>query len=835
MKKLLLLLILISISWADLSPDILWTVDSFTEYYKIGSGPYGYRHQVESFNDSTLISFHTGEYKYADLILWNLHPGSEPTYKRYPSSIKSLHQLSMVNGNAALSKSTDGSGGYVDTVSIVDSNLTINKFPYYSDTASLGYANYSYNSKFVDNGLGIYTIMYEQVKTGSVRSTCIYMYDYDFNFKWKKKLYDGYWEQYTFDVGADSCLYMFGLIYDSLSESNILKLRKYGTDGELIKATIIDTLKNVSQFDYQECSPLVDTNGIYYGLSAGNKEAIIKISFSGEVLFLAQFYGDRISSLVKTADGGILCGTYYGELIRFDSTGREIWKKSLGGKLYNMKSTNDSTVLIFHDIDKNIVLSELGKEKLLKLKKPVVTDTFSINPFTDSTLDIAWEYSPYMSDSVEISYRLSKDAEWEFIEKTENDGEYEWTLFPFVSKWCDIKVADAANPDLYDTTDTGFSVITPTVRVYAPDSVVTWPDNSIQDVRWHSGVGAVNVLYSLNEGRDWTPFLTNTTSSSYTWTIPQGMDMTKLIVCVQSVKYPFMIDYNRAPANYKSISITKPVNGDIIENRDSLEITWDQTCKAMGYLVDLYLSKDNGISWELIGDKVVNKGAYKWYSPLKVESTECLVKVVDHFDTTYQGVSSQFSIQYNKQDVTVLNPKKGEYFKPGTTMQIKWQMDDPTPRYGVCLYLSIDDGQSWEFIFRASQHPVTNTGQANWTIPAGIESDKCMLKIADEHDTTFNGHSDIFVISETDNLFNSSALKVSNTIARIGMHTTVDLGIPMNRGDVTIFDSRGRILHKSSFRNSRIVIEKEQLFSNGFYVMRVRDSNREVSKRFIIR
>ena len=114
---------------------------------------------------------------------------------------------------------------------------------------------------------------------------------------------------------------------------------------------------------------------------------------------------------------------------------------------------------------------------------------------------------------------------------------------------------------------------------------------------------------------------------------------------------------------------------------------------------------------------------FEWYGsgqasdldPNNIQRTQVLTSAVSWFDATVPPA------------VTVGYANGGEVFVPGTNYKLTWTATDvEIPADGVDIYYTADSGSpTWVLI--AANEP--NDGVYNWTAPAGVDSDRCRLKV----------------------------------------------------------------------------------------------------------
>jgi len=157
--------------------------------------------------------------------------------------------------------------------------------------------------------------------------------------------------------------------------------------------------------------------------------------------------------------------------------------------------------------------------------------------------------------------------------------------------------------------------------------------------------------------------------------------------------------------------------------------------------IELYFSKDNGLSWELIevidtsrhgfGEgttRYIYNEHFDWQVPDK-ESTECLIRA-DAFDIRgSRGIDiSDFTFTIEREPdttpptVRVIWPNGGEVLETRTAYTIRWEANDPLnawetsdspDRIKINILYANDEEMGWGYVKRN----LPNTGSFRWFIP----------------------------------------------------------------------------------------------------------------------
>lgn len=621
MKKLLLLIVVISISWADLSPDILWEKGDFITYE--GANLSTDRSQLAFVNDSIAVSLHHfGKVDSTFLYWWDFSSDTKGTVTTLSPTRKYTHLLPMRGGMGLFTP-------FLKDTMVLDSFVLINTsknrtaysfastrksysiLPVYNNRA-LYYSHHHARSGYPYDTLSYY---HKRADHGSV-----YSYNKTVNYKSSTRMY----------VGSDSTLYLTSHGYVRKMDTVFKKLWYKDFTYTINRATVSkDRLLMV--FNVRS--------------SYKSYTKFLFLSPQGDTLWAKQTDSVKVLELDTLAGGGFVYATDKGDLVRLDEeTGDTKWSMKLPDNrayVYSIEAMPDSTTAVLYSFMGNKKVCKLGREKPFSITYPPNIDTVKINPYENNICNIKWDYSPFTSDSVLIEYRFKKEDPWNLIAKTVNSGEYDWKMFNFSYSRCYLQIRDALDPA--HVTQSEFGIDLPEISILNSEEIDTWLNNTIQTISWSGGSGASNIYYSTDEGESWNLIKADCYSSSCNWAIPLDIDMSKVIVCVQSVNAPFIRDFNRTPDNVKDIAILHPEPSAIVKNDKPLEISWNTIGQTNSAFVSILLSVDNGNTWEVVQKFTENKGSFT-SEPLLKSSKECLLKIVDSFDSTYVGISKQFTL-----------------------------------------------------------------------------------------------------------------------------------------------------------------------------------------------
>jgi Metallo-peptidase family M12B Reprolysin-like/Viral BACON domain/Kre9/KNH-like N-terminal Ig-like domain/Bacterial Ig domain len=349
--------------------------------------------------------------------------------------------------------------------------------------------------------------------------------------------------------------------------------------------------------------------------------------------------------------------------------------------------------------------------------------------------------------NVMIEYSTDNGTSYTTItSSTSNDGSHSWTVPNTISSQGLIKITDAADAGITDTSDAVFSIVAPTITVTSPNGGETLEAATTSTINWTNtgSISNVDIEYSTNGGGSWTNIVSSTTNDgAYSWTVPNAVSSNCLIRITDAADAAILDSSNAAfsivAAGTKTITVTSPNGGESLVVGTSSAINWTNT--GIINNVNIEYSINGGGSWTTIVSSTTNNGAYNWTVPNAV-SSNCLIRVTDAADAAVFDTSNTvFSIVSGPTPtITVTYPKAGEIIDAGSTYTIKWNSTGAVGN--VKIQLSTNNGSTYSTVTSST----TNDGNHSWSVPSIISS-KCLIKISEASDNNPSDTSATFSIS----------------------------------------------------------------------------------------
>ncbi|MBI4648554.1 MAG: hypothetical protein HY738_18715, partial [Bacteroidia bacterium] len=363
--------------------------------------------------------------------------------------------------------------------------------------------------------------------------------------------------------------------------------------------------------------------------------------------------------------------------------------------------------------------------------------------YVGNSTNITWTSGYLTSTFVTIEYTYNNGSTWDVIANvTENDGTYAWTVPNNISSQCKVRISEYNNPAVYDVSDVNFTIAAPYITVTAPNGGENLEGCSSKSVTWTSAgtSGYYTVKYSINNGASWSTLVSNTSSTTYSWSVP-SLSSTSCYVKVHDYYTSSISDSSNSAFTIvpnDDVIITSPDGGESWQVATVHTITWVSDPGSTYF--NVYYSTNGGTSWNTLTTNT-SAHSYSWTIP-NSPGNNYKVKVVDY------NSSCKFDVSNGTFTVTpappkVNTPNGGETLYYGSSYTITWTNQYYNSSY-VTIELSPDSGLTWLPVASVTN----NNGSYTWSIP-GTYSNKCLIKVSEYNNPSAYDISDaVFTISQ---------------------------------------------------------------------------------------
>jgi hypothetical protein len=329
---------------------------------------------------------------------------------------------------------------------------------------------------------------------------------------------------------------------------------------------------------------------------------------------------------------------------------------------------------------------------------------------------------------------------------SDNVGIYAWTLPDNPSTTSKVRVTDASDATVYDTSNANFS-IKGQVIMQVPNGGEVWTVAGVQNVQWtkFGAISNVQLQYSTDSGSTWPApnIIVASTAADpapvdnagfYSWTIPDAIG-TQVRVRVQDAADSSTYDDSNADFKIRgSVTITAPNGSEVLIVGANQNITWTKTGSfsnvKLEYSTNAFANETQTTS---ITAATPNNGTFAWSVPDAIGST-VKVRASDAADSTVNDVSNgNFTI---KGSLTLTSPDGTETWKVGESKNITWNRVGSIAN--VKLEYSVNGGSNFTSTIIAST--TASTGTYAWTVPDAIGT-QLRVRVSDVTDSTVNDAS----------------------------------------------------------------------------------------------
>jgi hypothetical protein len=375
-------------------------------------------------------------------------------------------------------------------------------------------------------------------------------------------------------------------------------------------------------------------------LFAVKKVGLIRTNDMGELIWRKEFFLNKISGEpfhnILLSDGSLLI-TGQKKIVKFNADFDSLWAVETDFTIRSISASNDGSFiaagLLIVKFDKEgipewtfnpggeVICGNITSDKGFIFASTKVNITFLTK--LDSVGSKLWErqmdsYYNSISQTNDDGYILAgiKNSTYT-LTKTESTGSYRQLII---------------------TKPKGGEVYYPYDRV-----TITWD---------FVEVNSIDIYFSPDSGLTWTEIVKNFSAHwrQYIWKVPNILSDNYFIRIIDSDN-PFIVDENFIPFkivyNY-ALELVFPNGGEILATYSENVILWN--CRSVEF-VDIYLSTDNGLSWNVIisGYEAILQ-IFNWL--FLVNSDSCLIKIVDSNDDSSFDISdSTFKVRiYQEYD-----------------------------------------------------------------------------------------------------------------------------------------------------------------------------------------
>ena len=362
--------------------------------------------------------------------------------------------------------------------------------------------------------------------------------------------------------------------------------------------------------------------------------------------------------------------------------------------------------------------------------------------FVGSTRNIIWD-SENISSPVDIELSRDGGTTWNSLATgAANTGVYAWRVS---GEETDSALVKVTADSLTDQSDGFFSIQIPSsVTVTSPNGGENWPIGSPQNITWDAVnlSGQVKIELSRDGGLSWETLAENAPDSvAFTWAVtmpPSQNCFVKVSDSAGSVADSSNAPFSIVQFTEPMITILEPNGNDSWAIDSQQQIRWFS--EDVDDSVEIELTRDDGVNWELLGKAVADSGNFKW-QVTGPPSESCWIRVHTKDGAVSDISNAGFTIyEETKPEITVVSPNGGETWSVDVTYTIKWNSTYITGP--VKIELSRDGGAQYTTLADRAE----NTGAYSWKVTLPV-SDACLIKVSSVDESAFDVSDNPFSIT----------------------------------------------------------------------------------------
>ena len=354
------------------------------------------------------------------------------------------------------------------------------------------------------------------------------------------------------------------------------------------------------------------------------------------------------------------------------------------------------------------------------------------------------------------------------------------------------------------------------IKITAPKSKQKLKIGSNFEIKWKTKKNLdkkqkVKIFISYDNGNNWSLIAITQNDGLYNWDVP-GVNSNKCLLKIESIDASFRVISNKEfKIDGPAIKIISPLANDVYSGGDKAKILWESQ-NIGNELINILYSINNGKSWILIAEKMVDTGLFVWDIPhYNKIYYNCLIKIATN-SGKINKTSQSFTVINESNKIRIQYPNGGELIEAGSAITINWETDGLNSNLFKILFSS-NSGATWERV----KSRLLNKNQYLWRVPE-LETKNCLIKIiAVENESIYDISEYNFTITK------KPSIKISSPLQKQTYYSNEDMQIKWN--SVNVLGKKVNIYYSDSTVTKWITI-KRSIPNNGTYNWKIPDFNK---------
>ena len=235
------------------------------------------------------------------------------------------------------------------------------------------------------------------------------------------------------------------------------------------------------------------------------------------------------------------------------------------------------------------------------------------------------------------------------------------------------------------------------------------------------------IEFSDNNGATWNRVESRILNvNEYLWKVPNiESEKCKIkIIAVENEKIYDISEQVFTISKLSKLKVSNPHKNQKYYAEENMEINWS-VINVRGKKVNIYNSRDKGLTWNIIKRTVPNSGKYIWEIP-PYDTTSYFSKIKVELSTNIRinDISSGNFTLYGKPEIQMNSPNTENLIvEDKSSYKIVWDSKNIRENR-INLYYSQDNGKKWKPIAK----DISNKGYFNWIIP-NLKTIDCIFKV----------------------------------------------------------------------------------------------------------
>ncbi len=346
---------------------------------------------------------------------------------------------------------------------------------------------------------------------------------------------------------------------------------------------------------------------------------------------------------------------------------------------------------------------------------------------------IVWKSKKIGNELINVYYSIDDGHNWKvLVDRMVDSGLYIWDVPHLDDIFYDCFIKITTNSGKATQISKKFTIVNETnkIQITTPNGGELIESGSRYNIKWNSNglkSDLFKILFSSNNGRTWDRLESRVLNTNeYFWKTPtiESEDCKIKIVAVENENIYDISEQVFTISKLSKLKISNPINKQKYYTNENMIINWN-VINVRGKKVNIYYSRDKGLSWKTIDRALPNNGQFNWVLPVfDTTSFFSKIKIELSNNVRIHDISEGHFILYGNPEIKINVPEQeGLVIEDKSSYKIIWDSKNIRENR-VNLYYSDNGGSKWKPI----AIDVSNKGYYNWIVPS-LRTIDCIFKI----------------------------------------------------------------------------------------------------------